>query len=165
MTHQIDYDADLARRLEARLATFVPMARVAARSRQVNGARLAATVVTATLAMGSVGLGLEINAAADSQGLSCLDAFQKVKIFASGIADRFGGLALEEQRAAKQRIDDYANSLIPSSCADETKTDLKRLRSTPIALPNRGGAPADADPTEPAPKPADRGTPKPTTAP
>ena len=156
MTQPIDYDADLARRLDARLAGYAPVGRIAVTSG--SGHRFAAAGVAAAslLLLGVIGVTLEANAYADSQGLSCADALFKIELYAANIADQFRGASIDEQRAAKQRLNDYGQGLVNESCP--AGTDIKRG-----TYPSPSGAVAPAQqfpqgsfgpkPTNPGPNP------------
>jgi fatty acid desaturase len=92
MTLDNDFDPVLARRLEQDLAPYAPVGRISspraprpARRRLVLGAALAAI-----LAAGLVGLGYEINASAESQGLACLHPIAKVQLYAQGLTGHDG---------------------------------------------------------------------------
>jgi hypothetical protein len=120
MTELIDYDADIARRLDARLAEYVPLGHIAATPRSSHPLRLAAVAAFSAVFLSAAGIGYEANAYAETQGLSCLDAITKVQIYARTIADQFRGATTEELQAArpKQQLYDYANSLMRSAgCA------------------------------------------------
>ena len=116
MTQHIDYDPDLARRLDARLADFVPLGRIVATSGRTSRWRLVGAGALAAVTFTAAGVGFEANAYANSQGLSCADAMTKVQLFAAGIADQFRGASIDEQRAAKQRVVEYAMPVINGSC-------------------------------------------------
>jgi hypothetical protein len=87
MTLEHDFDPDLARQLEVRLAAYAPVDRIPPRlARRSSRRRLIVVVaLAATLAAGAVDLGYEINAAAESAGLGCLHPIAKVQLYVSGI--------------------------------------------------------------------------------
>lgn len=88
MSQEQDFDADLAQRLDERLASYAPVGRIARSPiRRSSRTRVVAIAVAATIAAGAVGLGYEINASAESQGLGCLHPAAKVQLFATGHAD------------------------------------------------------------------------------
>ena len=93
MTLEHDVDPDLARQLEARLAPYAPVGRIwtpitrrSSRRRLIVAAALAGTVGASV-----VGLGYEINASAESQGLGCLHPIAKIQLYTQGIADSVNG--------------------------------------------------------------------------
>jgi hypothetical protein len=110
MTLEKDFDPDLARRLEARLSPYAPVGRIPPRLRRrssrrvlIVGAGLAAILVT-----GAVGLGYEVNAAAESAGLGCLHPIAKIQFYVSGIAgsahdgDHGGDRQVHDERASHE---------------------------------------------------------------
>jgi hypothetical protein len=157
MTQPIDYDADLARRLDARLAGYVPIGRIAVASGSGNRFAAAGVAAASLLLLGVVGVTFEANAYADSQGLSCADALFKIEVYAANIADQFRGASLDEQRAAKQRVNEYGQGLVNESCP--AGTDIRRG-----TYPSPSGAVAPAQqfpqgtrgskPTNPTPSPS-----------
>lgn len=116
MSNDIDYDADLAHRLDTRLAAYAPMERIASAPPRTNRLRVAGAAALAAVTLTAAGVGFEANAYADSQGLSCVDTMTKIQLFGASIADQFRGASLDEQRAAKQRVIEYAIPLMTESC-------------------------------------------------
>ena len=88
MTMEHDFDPELARRLEARLATYAPASRISPPlARRSARRRVIVAALAAALAASALSLGYEINASAESQGLGCLHPIAKIQLFANGIAD------------------------------------------------------------------------------
>ncbi len=88
MTLENDFDPDLARRLEARLAPYAPVDRIPPRLSRRSSRRglIVGAALAAILATGAVGFGYEVNAAAESAGLGCLHPIAKIQFYVSGMA-------------------------------------------------------------------------------
>ena len=155
MTQPIDYDADLARRLDARLLHYVPLARIGAAPRPSQRLRLVATAAVSAIVFTSLGIGFEANAYAQSQGLSCLDAMAKIEVFARTLSDQFRGASLEEQYAAKLRLNAYAFSLTGPECSADNGGWMPKASPSGAAPSPQAPAPAQnfTKPTNPAPSP------------
>ena len=167
MTQNIDYDTYLARRLDARLASFVPLGRIAAPAARTSAWRLAGAGALAAVTLTAAGVGLGANAYADAQGLSCADAMTKVQLFAASLADQVRGASIDEQRAAKQRVLDYAVPIINGSCEGQmVKNPDGTVGWQPHPSPSGAVAPAQPQgtfdpsrtpkPTNPLPSPTGR---------
>jgi hypothetical protein len=155
-TENIDYDADLARRLDARLAGYAPLVRLTYAPRRTHRSRLAAGATLAAVTLTAAGVGFGANVYADEQGLSCADAKTKLQLFAATIADQVRGASIDEQRAAKQRVITYGMSLYTESCAGEFRRNADgtidwRPKPTPT-----GAVPAQQPTFDPSrtPKPS-----------
>jgi hypothetical protein len=116
MNEEIDYDPRLAATLSALLARD-PLGRRLAR-RPANARRASALVLAGAtaLVLGGAGLGVQINAVAESQGASCLDGLAKINLFARDVAESVRGLSAVEQRPAKARVAEYAQGVIAANC-------------------------------------------------
>src|SRR5712691_2404676 len=93
MTLEHDFDPDLARQLEARLAPYAPVGRISAPLTRRSSRRrlIVAAALAGTVGASVVGLGHEINASAESQGLGCLHLIAKIQLYTQGIADSVNG--------------------------------------------------------------------------
>ena len=167
MTQYGDYDADLARQLDARLADFAPLSHIARTPRSDHRLRLVATAAFGAIALTAAGVGFEANAYAETQGFSCLDAMTKVQVYASTLADQFRGASIEEQRAAKQRLNEYALSQAASSPGCFSKDPNGGVEWRPQPSPSGAIAPEQKPqgtfdpsrtpkPTNPVPSPTGR---------
>ena len=156
MTQPIDYDADLARRLDARLLHYVPLARIGAAPRPTHHLRLAGTAALSAIVFTVAGFGFEANAYAQTQGLSCLDAMAKVDLFARTVFDQVRGGSLEEQYAAKVRLNAYAFSLTGPECSDGHGGWMPKASPSGAAPAQQQPAQNFTKPTNPAPSPTGR---------
>ena len=89
MTLEHDFDPDIARRLEARLAPYAPVGRISPPLARRSPRRrlIVAAALAGTFAASVVGLGYEVNGSAESQGLGCLHPIDKIQLYAKGIAE------------------------------------------------------------------------------
>ncbi len=89
MTQEHDFDPALARQLELRLASYAPVGRLSSPTAPRPSRRrlMMSAALAAMLAAGLVGLGYDINASAESQGLGCLHPIAKVQLYAKGISE------------------------------------------------------------------------------
>ena len=86
MTLEHDFDPELARRLDVRLASYAPVGRIPqALPRQSRRGLALAVALAAILATSIASLGYEINASAESAGLGCLHPIAKIQLYAQGI--------------------------------------------------------------------------------
>ncbi|HYK98868.1 MAG TPA: hypothetical protein VEU77_10810 [Candidatus Acidoferrales bacterium] len=159
MTQPIDYDADLARRLDARLAQYIPLARIGAAPRPSHRLRLVATAALSAVIFTVAGVGIEANAYAETQGLSCLAAMDKVQVFARALSDQYRGASLEEQRAAKARLNEYAFSLTGPACSADNGGWMPKASPSGAAPMQQPPAQNFTKPTNPAPSPSPTGKP------
>jgi len=106
MTLEQDFDPELARRLDARLAFYAPVGRIPqALPRQSRRGLALAVALAAILATSIAGLGYQINASAESQGLGCLHPVAKIGLFAQGIT----GSAHDADHASSAQHTDRAS--------------------------------------------------------
>lgn len=79
--------------------------------------RALAGAVLALLLTASLGLALEVNASAESQGASCADAMTKIKLLVDKlVGDNFANKTEAEQIATKVALGDQTDSILKYSC-------------------------------------------------
>ena len=87
--------------------------------------RALAGAVLALLLTGSLGLALEVNASAESQGASCADAMTKIKLLVDKIVgDNFASKSEAEQIATKVALGDQTDAILTKySCPKGSKAN------------------------------------------
>lgn len=85
--------------------------------------RALAGAVLALLLTASLGLALEVNASAESQGASCADAMTKIKLLVDKIVgDNFASKTEAEQIATKMRLGNETDAILKYSCPEGANT-------------------------------------------
>ena len=154
-TEHSDYDPRLAAELSAILLDRPLGRRLVPRPRAPRAAPMLALALGTAFAASGVGLAFEVNAVAESTGAGCLDALSKINVFARNVAESVREQTAEEQRAAKDRVADYANGLIATSCQG---VDIHLLKETqngvkPLASPSPSAGPGAVPAGSPGSKP------------
>jgi hypothetical protein len=91
-----------------------PLPRAPRRSRPT---RALAGALLALLLTASLGLALEVNASAESQGASCADAMTKIKLLVDKlVGDNFANKSEAEQIATKVALGDQTDAILKYSC-------------------------------------------------
>ena len=87
--------------------------------------RALAGAVLAFLFTASLGLALEVNASAESQGASCADAMTKIKLLVDKIVgDNFASKTEAEQIATKMQLGDQTDAILKKySCPKGSKAN------------------------------------------
>lgn len=78
-----------------------------------------AGAVLALLLTASLGLALEVNASAESQGASCADAMTKIKLLVDKlVGDNFASKTRAEQLATKMELGSQTDAILKYSCPE-----------------------------------------------
>ena len=79
--------------------------------------------VLALLLTASLGLALEVNASAESQGASCADAMTKIKLLVDKIVgDNFASKTEAEQIATKMQLGSQTDAILKYGCPERANT-------------------------------------------
>ena len=116
----------------------------------------------ALLLTASLGLALEVNASAESQGASCADAMTKIKLLVDKlVGENFGDKSRADQIATKIELGNRTDEILKYSCpkgaeADEKSGFWKKNPLTPnleVNDPGRVKLPQGAEPQKGTAKP------------
>lgn len=114
----VDYDPEIAARLDAALRGYRPMPRLGrAASRRRSRSVLAATLVAAAVVV-MWGAGREIEAAAASNGFECVDAVTKARLYTQALSATLPNLSEQQRQAAKQQVAAEIRKAISETCGD-----------------------------------------------
>jgi hypothetical protein len=120
--------------------------------------RALAGAVLALLLTASLGLALEVNASAESQGASCADAMTKIKLLVDKlVGENFASKTEAEQIATKVKLGNQTDAILNSSCPNgATGKDGAPAKKLPAIIEVKDPGtkvPADAAPQKAVNKP------------
>ena len=126
--------------------------------RSSRSTRTLAGAVLALLFTASLGLALEVNASAESQGASCADAMTKIKLLVDKlVGENFASKTEAEQIATKVQLGSQTDAILKYSCPQGTtgkgSAPLKKLAPGVEVKEPGTKVPADAAPQKTVNKP------------
>ena len=97
--------------------------------------RALAGAVLALLLTASLGLALEVNASAESQGASCADAMTKIKLLVDKlVGENFASKSEAEQIATKMQLANQTDAILKYSCPNGTGKEGAPAKKIPPAV-------------------------------